>query len=316
MAWFTTDEGKHVNTDWFEEDEKRKYKQLEQNQQEADRLNGKEKNKPALEPAKPTKNAEDAFNYIYRNARKLAAQEDADKIDMIAGGFNYKGDETPVLSEQALRGIQSKINSERKDLELDLELGVLSREDVQVRSKALDIVQRTLNSKANDSGSRTHTASNIERNEDGEILFKAMVTDRETGKRHSMEFSARTVEQARTDLSKNGYRVTPSTMLPKKLFDRVMNETNGYEWDWEDARKEFKEEMAKIQRRERRERRKNSQSGIDSYVQKAFDKANLIGESVDLDKVINSYKVLRDLPEAQKEEIYKDLAFRLFGARY
>lgn len=43
MAWFTTDEGKHVNTEWFDEDEKRKYKQLEQNQQEADKLNTNQK---------------------------------------------------------------------------------------------------------------------------------------------------------------------------------------------------------------------------------------------------------------------------------
>ena len=135
MAWITTKEGHHINTEWFEKD-----RQIAQNKKEAD-----ERNKPVLEPGKPTKNSEDAFKYIYRNARKFA--KEGDRIDTIAGGFNYKGDDTPVLSTQALKGIQSMINSERKDLKLDFELGVLSKSEVDVRHKALDIVQRTLNSK-------------------------------------------------------------------------------------------------------------------------------------------------------------------------
>lgn len=288
MAWFTTDEGKHVNTDWFDEDEKRKYKQLEQNQQEADKLNGKIGQQ--FKDSDTPKAIDESMNYI---VKKVALDNSKDADYGSLSGSDVKS---------MLKGYHYEA-----DFEMWFKNGVPNH-GIEIKP--------IISAKESMIGNKTKKGGNIERNSDGEILFKAMVTDRETGKRHSMEFSARTVEQARTDLSKNGYRVTPSTMLPKKLFDRVMNETNGYEWDWEDARKEFKEEMAKIQRRERRERRKNSQSGIDSYVQKAFDKANLIGESVDLDKVINSYKVLRDLPEAQKEEIYKDLAFRLFGARY
>lgn len=248
MAWFTTDEGKHVNTDWFDEDEKRKYRQLEQNQQEAAKKNSEEKeswrdkdsiiernedgeilfkasvkdidtgkirtsfefsaydleqakndlhkngykihsnsllpkklydrvmketngykwdwedaqkefkaalkeekrqaskNKP-LEPGKPTKVSDEAFKYIFRNAKKLARDGRTD-VDMIAGGFNYKGDDTPVLSLQALRGIQARINSQKSEIQLDVELGVISKEEGKMEMQALEIVQRTLNDKA------------------------------------------------------------------------------------------------------------------------------------------------------------------------
>lgn len=49
----------------------------------------------------------------------------------------------------------------------------------------------------------------------------------------------------------------------------------------------------------------------ETAIEKAFRKANLIGESVDLWAVIYSYKVLRNLPEKEIEEIYDDLAERL-----
>ncbi len=49
----------------------------------------------------------------------------------------------------------------------------------------------------------------------------------------------------------------------------------------------------------------------ETAIEKAFRKANLIGESVDLWAVIYSYKVLRNLPENEIEEIYDELAERL-----
>lgn len=49
----------------------------------------------------------------------------------------------------------------------------------------------------------------------------------------------------------------------------------------------------------------------ETAIEKAFKKANLIGEDADLYAVIYSYKVLRELPEAEIEEIYDDLADRL-----
>lgn len=86
----------------------------------------------------------------------------------------------------------------------------------------------------------------IERNSDGEILFKASVTDRETGTRKvGFEFSAYDIKTARNDLKANGYSVTPSTLLPRKLYDEVMNNTNVNKWDWKDAQDKFKKELKK-----------------------------------------------------------------------
>jgi hypothetical protein len=135
MAWITTKDGKHINTDWFDKD-----KQIADNKKEAD-----DRNKPVIEASKPTKNAEEAFKYIYTTARNLIKR--GDDTDTIAGGFNYKGDDTPALSTQALKGIQAKINSERNNLKMDLQLGISSKEEIDRKTKALDIVQRTLNDK-------------------------------------------------------------------------------------------------------------------------------------------------------------------------
>lgn len=50
---------------------------------------------------------------------------------------------------------------------------------------------------------------------------------------------------------------------------------------------------------------------VATAIEKAFHKANLIGEDVDLWGVIYSYKVLRELPENEIESIYDELACRL-----
>lgn len=93
------------------------------------------------------------------------------------------------------------------------------------------------------SGAR-NSGGYIERNEYGEILFKASVTDKATGKRIvGYEFSSTSPSSARDDLIRNGYSVTPRTMLPRKLFDEVMDKTNGNVWDWEDAQVKFKKEL-------------------------------------------------------------------------
>jgi len=47
---------------------------------------------------------------------------------------------------------------------------------------------------------------------------------------------------------------------------------------------------------------------VEKAKQKAFDKANLIGEDVDLWKLIYSYKALRELPDEEQEKIYNELA--------
>lgn len=43
-------------------------------------------------------------------------------------------------------------------------------------------------------------------------------------------------------------------------------------------------------------------------IERAFDRANLAGEGVDLYKIIYSYKVLRELPDEEIEEIYDNMA--------
>ena len=52
MAWITTKDGRKVNTDWFEEDERKKYEQIEKAQKEADELNGRPAQKERVENAK------------------------------------------------------------------------------------------------------------------------------------------------------------------------------------------------------------------------------------------------------------------------
>lgn len=55
---------------------------------------------------------------------------------------------------------------------------------------------------------------------------------------------------------------------------------------------------------------------IEKAAERAFHRANLIGDGVDLDGVLFSYKVLRDLcyedPD-KYEEIYQQIRARLFG---
>ena len=49
----------------------------------------------------------------------------------------------------------------------------------------------------------------------------------------------------------------------------------------------------------------------ENAIERAFKKANLIGEDVDLYEVIYSYKVLRELSEDEIEQIYDELSERL-----
>ena len=43
-------------------------------------------------------------------------------------------------------------------------------------------------------------------------------------------------------------------------------------------------------------------------IERAFDKANLIGENADLWGILYGYKALRELPEEELERIYTQLA--------
>ena len=46
-------------------------------------------------------------------------------------------------------------------------------------------------------------------------------------------------------------------------------------------------------------------------IERAFDRCNLIGEEVDILKVIYQYKALRELPDEEIDQIYDDIADRL-----
>lgn len=46
-------------------------------------------------------------------------------------------------------------------------------------------------------------------------------------------------------------------------------------------------------------------------IERAFDRCNLIGEEVDILKVIYQYKALRELPDEEIDQIYNDIADRL-----
>lgn len=46
-------------------------------------------------------------------------------------------------------------------------------------------------------------------------------------------------------------------------------------------------------------------------IERAFDTCNLIGENVDILQVIYRYKALRELPDAEIDKIYDDIADRL-----
>ena len=61
----------------------------------------------------------------------------------------YWSDDNPVMSTQALKGVQGLINSEKRNIDLDVEFGILTPENAHIRRLALNAVQRTLNKQYN-----------------------------------------------------------------------------------------------------------------------------------------------------------------------
>jgi hypothetical protein len=47
---------------------------------------------------------------------------------------------------------------------------------------------------------------------------------------------------------------------------------------------------------------------LEKAKQRAFDRCNLIGENVDIYKVLYSYKAIRELPDEEIEKIYDEIA--------
>ena len=54
---------------------------------------------------------------------------------------------------------------------------------------------------------------------------------------------------------------------------------------------------------------------LERAIQRATDMANFSGDdtSIDIYKYMNRYKVIRDLPEDQYEDVYDQISFQLFG---
>ena len=50
---------------------------------------------------------------------------------------------------------------------------------------------------------------------------------------------------------------------------------------------------------------------IETAVDRIFDRCNLMGENCDIYSVMYRYKVIRELPEAEREQIYEEVASRL-----
>ena len=50
---------------------------------------------------------------------------------------------------------------------------------------------------------------------------------------------------------------------------------------------------------------------LETAIDRAFDRCNLMGEDCDIYSVMYRYKVIRNLPEAEREEVYEDIASRL-----
>lgn len=54
---------------------------------------------------------------------------------------------------------------------------------------------------------------------------------------------------------------------------------------------------------------------LESAIQRATDEANRSGEneSIDIYKYMNRYEAISSLPTKEYEEVYDEIAFRLFG---
>lgn len=55
---------------------------------------------------------------------------------------------------------------------------------------------------------------------------------------------------------------------------------------------------------------------LEKAKQRAFDRCNLAGESVDIYAILYQYKAIRDLDDDEIEKIYEEFANGLYGASY
>lgn len=50
---------------------------------------------------------------------------------------------------------------------------------------------------------------------------------------------------------------------------------------------------------------------LEKAIERAFDRCNLIGENVDIYKILYSYKAIRELDPEEIDKIYEDIADQL-----
>lgn len=71
------------------------------------------------------------------------------------------------------------------------------------------------------------------------MLFKALVKNKDTGEVTTIESDYSSKSDFINDLKHNGYSVHRAE--PKELYDFVIDNSNGNKWDWETAKKLYKE---------------------------------------------------------------------------
>lgn len=94
-----------------------------------------------IEAGKPTRYSQEVFNSNYREARQLAASENGE----FSFSSLYSNDSDPVMKAPTLKGVQSLINSEKKNIGRSVDLGVITPQQATTRMRALSAVQKTLN---------------------------------------------------------------------------------------------------------------------------------------------------------------------------
>lgn len=356
MAWFTNDKGKHINTDWFDEDERRKYAQLEQNEVEGRKMNtgSAEKvsgyNKYGFEVEGGTSPEIEFSENTWKKMaelRKLGGFEDPELKDLVDDKIYKLVDQYGDLEryDSDLTTLREHLDSSRVTGDEYWTGYHVMADQLGIRAPRYTVMDRdespwdeTFGSaeEARDWASQRDDAryifdkwtrkkerigSDIERNTDGEILFKAMVTDKETGQRRAIEISAISAAQARDDLKRNGYSVTPRTLLPRKAFERVMDETNAYDWDWENAQKEFKNELKQSSApRSTRSTRSGVVEGTDKRISNTLSKRGISTDWEIEDYFRNLSPQRRSQLAAQMgvtstgDERIREMAMRVFAA--
>lgn len=94
------------------------------------------------------------------------------------------------------------------------------------------------------------------------MLFKALVKNKDTGEVTTIESDYSSKSDFINDLKHNGYSVHRAE--PKELYDFVVDNSNGNKWDWETAKKLYKEN--KPLTKEEFEKMKDSEEKLDYEV--------------------------------------------------